>query len=97
MPPKLDEWSLLERTGATGLMLSGRVRGHPELLDGKQVLTSRLIKLRDGFAITENNTYELGRMDPVFESTLHSRSRASPGVAAGLPVDRAEKEAELLL
>lgn len=53
----------------TGVVLCGVVTGHPKHTDGATISTSRVerISSSSGVAVTQNNTYALGTMDPKYE------------------------------
>ena len=52
-----------------GVVLCGVVTGHPKYPDGSTISTSRVQKISSssGIAITQNNTYSLGTMDPKYQ------------------------------
>ena len=78
MPVKLNLWCIAPegeydpyRDPSTykGVVLCGVVTGHPKHPDGSTISTSRVerISSSSGVAVTQNNTYALGSMDPKYE------------------------------
>ena len=70
---KIENWSIVNKDPYRApevqkQYLKGNVYGHPKHEDEKLIITSSLIKEKDGFIITKSgNIYELGKVDKEYE------------------------------
>jgi len=75
MVARLQNWSLHSRPPGEwhspeedGVRVSGFVFGHPRHLDGKELLTSPVMRCCDNHVVTRSGSeYELGSIDPAYE------------------------------
>ena len=75
MIAKLQHWSLRSRPLGEwqspeddGVCVFGFLMGHPRHCDGKEVLTSRVVRCQDNRIVTKSGSeYELGSPDPSYE------------------------------
>jgi len=74
--PKLNKWSLTTRPPSSAYQppehmlpcLQGNVEGHPTFPDGDHILTAAIVKITETEVVTKTKTYELGDIDPAYES-----------------------------
>ncbi len=75
MATKLHRWSLRSRSlgdwqspEEVGACLFGIVSGHPRHIDGKEVVTTPLVRCEANRVVTRSGSeYELGSSDPAYE------------------------------
>ncbi len=59
---RLENWEVFDNSWKMKRYLHGEVYGHPRLPDGRMVMTSSVIELRDDVAVTQSGTiYRLGK------------------------------------
>jgi hypothetical protein len=75
MVARLQNWSLCARPPGgwqspdnDGVRVFGFVFGHPRHLDGKELITSPVMRCFDNLVVTRSGSeYELGSIDPAYE------------------------------